>query len=316
MKNTVQNLLFGKQQDFINPFTIVIDTRNVIGSGSASNAFYLPQSINIPDSLINFLVDWGDGTFSRINSKAEAEMPHVYSVAGIYTLNFYKRRGNYELRPNYENAPNERAKILKVLRWGAFNNSQNCFRFCNNLDLSDVEDGFIGSGSPLSNFSNTNITKFKNLSKIFFTGFSAANTNERLFENSTLFNDDFTLNIPTATILTNIFNGCTSFNGNITINAPNATTIGGFFRSCTSFNKPVHNIGFDWTKIISMSNFMTGKTASNYNATYYDSLLIALDAGGKSNVILGMGSIKHTSAGSAAKSNLQAKGWTITDGGL
>jgi hypothetical protein len=317
MINVATNYIFGRQWDFGNPFTLTIDTRNVVGSGSNANSFYLPQSSNIADSLINFLTDWGDGTFTRFNSRAQAETPHVYAVPGIYRINIYKRRGNFELRPNYENAPNERSKILKILRWGAFNNSQNCFRLCNNLDLSEVQDGFVGSGSPLTNFGNTNIVKFKNLSKVFFTGFGAPNTNEKLFENCTLFNDDFVLNIPTATIIINTFIGCTSFNGNITINAPNATSLGGFFRGCTAFNRPVHNIGFDWTKITSMSNFMTGKSAANYNASYYDALLIALDAAGQTGTIpLGMGSIKHTSAGLAAKNNLIAKGWIITDGGM
>ena len=65
-----------------------------------------------------------------------------------------------------------------------------------------------------------------------------------------------------------------------------------------------------------MTRFMQGKSSANYNAAYYDRLLIVLDAGGQTGVTLGMGSIKHTSAGLAAKNNLIAKGWTITDGGV
>ncbi len=312
MRNVAQNYVYGRQWDFGNPFTFTIDTRNVVGSGSPANSFYLPQSSNISDSLINFLTDWGDGTFTRFNSRTEAETPHVYAVPGIYTVNIYKRRGNFELRPNYTDHPDERAKILKILRFGAFNNSQSCFRFCVNLDMSECQDGFIGSGIPSQNFANTNITKFKNLNKVVFLNISAIN----IFQNCPNFNDDFTLNAPNATNIVSNLDGCVSFNSNVIINAPNATNIGGFFRNCTAFNKPVHNVGFDFTKVTSMSNFMTGKSSSNYNASYYDSLLIALDAGGKSNVVLGMGSIKYTSAGSVARANLVAKGWTITDGGL
>ena len=65
-----------------------------------------------------------------------------------------------------------------------------------------------------------------------------------------------------------------------------------------------------------MSNLMTGKSSANYNATYYDGLLIALDNSGRTNIALGMGSIKYTSAGTTSRANLITKGWTITDWGL
>jgi hypothetical protein len=312
MRNVIDNFAFGNRYDWSDPFTIVIDTRNTIVGGSDVNSFFLPQSPDIQNSSISFLVDWGDGQFSRINSRTEAEIPHVYQTPGIYIVNFYKRRGNFELRPNYRITPNERNKLLKILRWGSFNNTNSCFRYCINLDLSEVEDKFIGIGEAEYNFANTSVIKFKNLSNIIFTGGKV----ERIFQSCIYFNDDFTLNVTNATNILAILEGCVSFNKTVIINAPQVTSLAGFFRGCTNFNKPVHYIGVDWTKIESLNNFMTGKTSANYNAIYYDNLLIALDNAGRSDVPLGMGSIKHTSEGLAAKNNLIAKGWTITDGGI
>ena len=314
MQHVINNFIFGNVWDFGNPFTIVIDTRNTISGGSAENEWKFPQNTDIYDTYINFLIDWGDGEFSRITTKAQAVVPHVYSVPGIYTINMYKPKiGNWILSPRYEGYQSERLKILKVLRWGNFQNSRNCFWNCSNLDLSEVEGSLTFSGNTRNNFAGcVNLTTIKNLSDIYFTNILDF-TN--IFNSCQNFNQSFTFNAPNATYISAFLYGCTNFNGDLVINAPNITRVDSFFRNCTSFNKPVHNIGFDWTKINNMTNFMTGKSSANYNAAYYDDLLIALDNAGQSNVTLGMDSIKYTSAGATARANLISKGWTITDGG-
>jgi len=61
-----------------------------------------------------------------------------------------------------------------------------------------------------------------------------------------------------------------------------------------------------------MDDFMDNKT---YSSSYYDNLLVALDATGNTNVTLGMGSIQYGARGTASRISLVSKGWTITDGG-
>lgn len=334
MRNISQNFTFGNQWGFGDPFTIVIDTRNTKTGGSASNEFLFPQNTDTLDGYINFLVDWGDGQFSRITSKAQATVPHVYATPGIYAVNFYKPKGvTAIISPRYENYQNENSKLLKAIRWGQFNNSRSAFQGCVNLDLSEVEGAPIFNGNAGSNFRNcTNLTTIKGLNNIIFTGAFLAT-----FQGCTNFNQACTLNVPNATSTTHVFVGCSKLNSQVIINAPNTITLQNFFQNCTilnvlpifntpnvtnvadmfngstAFNKDVSTM-LDWSKVTNMTKFMFGKSSANYNATYYDKLLIALDAGGQTGVTLGMGSIKHTSAGLAAKNNLIAKGWTITDG--
>lgn len=336
MKNSLYNYIYGTRWSFGDPFIMMIDTRNTKTGGSASNEFLFPQNTDIMDSYINFLVDWGDGQFSRITSKAQATVPHVYATPGIYTLNFYKPRGlNVVLSPRYENYPNESNKLLKILRWGQFNNSRGCFKGCINLDMSEVEGKPIFSGNSEANFRNcTNLTTFKGLNNILFSGpfirflDTCINFNQEMIWNVTTatslsfthinnskLNSKITTNAPAATSLSSFFQNCILLNVLPVFNTPNVTNVQNMFNGCTAFNRDVSRM-LDWSKVTNMTGFMTGKTASNYNDSFYDNLLIALDAGGQTNVTLGMGGIKHTSAGLTARNNLQAKGWSISDGGL
>ena len=335
MKNSLYNYIYGTQWSFGDPFTIVIDTRNTKTGGSASNEFLFPQNQDVLDGYINFLVDWGDGQFSRITSKAQATVPHVYATPGIYYLNFYKPRGfNVALSPRYEFYPNESNKLLKILRWGQFNNSRGCFLNCINLDLSEVEGTPIFSNSQDTFKGCTSITTFKGVNNILFSGgflgfldmctnfnqevtwnVTTATSLPFIHRNNSKLNSKITTNAPAATSLSSFFQNCILLNVLPVFNTPNVTNVQNMFNGCTAFNQDVSRM-LDWSKVTNMTGFMTGKTASNYNASFYDNLLIALDAGGQTNVTLGMGSIKHTSAGLTARNNLQAKGWSITDGGL
>lgn len=336
MRNTTKNFIHGNRYEWNDPFTIVIDTRNTEEGGSAANEFLFPQNPDILPTYIDFLVDWGDGQFSRINSKAEAIVPHVYAIPGIYTLNFYKpkTKPNVVISPRYEEPfLYESHKLLKVLRWGKFNNSRYCFLSCINLNLSEVIGSPLFNGNGEGNFRQCQgLTTINNLSNITF-----ASSVSRLFEGCINFDQEFTLNATISTTIASFLKGCIKLNNRITINAPRVTSatnafencvalnvlpvfhtpllsvVTGMFSGCTAFNQDVSNM-LDWSKITNMDKFMAGKSPANYNASYYDNLLIALDNAGRSNVPLGMGSIKCTSAGVVARSNLLSKGWTITDG--
>ena len=123
----------------------------------------------------------------------------------------------------------------------------------------------------------------------------------------------------------------------------NVTTINGMFALNSSFNQPLNswntskveimfncfngatafnqNISsWDFTKVKNLNFFMFGKSSANYDATYYDDLLIKWDSdlvfANMTNVNINMGSIKYTTAGVTARTNLVNKGFIITDGGL
>jgi len=82
------------------------------------------------------------------------------------------------------------------------------------------------------------------------------------------------------------------------------------FDRAQAFNQDIS--GWDFSSVTNMDDFMDNKT---YNSSYYDNLLVALDATGNTNVTLGMGSSQYGARGTAARISLVSKGWTITDGG-
>jgi len=312
MRNTINNFVFGNRYNWSDPFTIVIDTRNISTGSSAANQFLYPQDPNALDGYIDFLVDWGDGEFSRIQNKADARIPHTYQVPGIYVLNFYKPKGKtIYISPRYENNEAERLKLIKVLRWGSFDITRGSFWGCVNLDLSQVEGDFSTYRTCESLFRGAGSQTIKTLDTMQFRG----GTVSSVFAGMPEFNQQFIFNLPNATVLLATFIECTKFNSKINFIAPNLTSLTRVFEGCSLFNQDI-STWFDWTKITNLTDIMRRKSSANYNPQYYDNLLIALDAGGQTNVPLGMGSIKHTSVGSSAKNNLLAKGWTITDGGM
>ena len=93
----------------------------------------------------------------------------------------------------------------------------------------------------------------------------------------------------------------------------NVTRMDEMFRSATSFN---HDLSaWDLSSCTNMTNFMNGKSSANFSAANCDAIFEACVNGGQSNVTLGMGTIKYSSAGATDRATLISRGWTITDGG-
>jgi len=92
------------------------------------------------------------------------------------------------------------------------------------------------------------------------------------------------------------------------------TNMFGMFQSCP-FNQDISN----WviTGVTNFTNFMAGKSPSNYNYEYYDNLLNSWSQQNvKTGLTLSMGTIKYSSAGVSGRNTLvNTYGWTITDGG-
>lgn len=168
-----------------------------------------------------------------------------------------------------------------------------------------------------------------------------------LFFNTDNFNQDLnSWNTVSMVNMSSVFYEAHAFNGNISSwNTSNATTFYRFFRGAYAFNQDIS--GWDTSNVTSMyymfyqasafnqdiSNwdfssvkvltaFMNAKSGASYNSAYYDNLLIKWDnvVGGlvfanMTDVNIGMGGIKYTAAGAAARASLVGKGFIISDGG-
>lgn len=116
---------------------------------------------------------------------------------------------------------------------------------------------------------------------------------------------------------TSFNNGGSSTINSWTINTTTAVRMYYMFAGCTAFNQPLNN--WNVSKVNNMVAFMDGKTAANYSSANYDAILNSWSALSLTpNVGLGMGSIKYTAAGTAARAVLTSapNNWTVTDGGI
>ncbi len=89
----------------------------------------------------------------------------------------------------------------------------------------------------------------------------------------------------------------------------------GCFRSATLFNQDIGDLNI--SNVTNFTNFMLGKTDSDFSTANYDALLIGWASRPvQPNLSINFGTIKRTAASTAAKSVLTSapNNWTIVDG--
>ena len=123
------NLMMGRNT----AFEMTIDTTK---AGSASDTFILPAG-NI--GTYNAVIDWGDNTTSTITAYNDADLTHVYSVGGIYSV---KINGSF---PEIKfNSSGDRLKLMSINNWGInqWRRMEASFGGCNNLEIyaTDIPD--------------------------------------------------------------------------------------------------------------------------------------------------------------------------------
>ena len=132
----------------------------------------------------------------------------------------------------------------------------------------------------------------------------------------------FTYNPITTGRLAGSFNnsGSTSINN---WDTRKVTSMQDMFNYQTGFNQPINNWNISGVTIFNSSGttlgFMLGKTFNDYSTTNYDALLVGWASRSvKPNLLIDFGTIKYTSAATAARAVLTSapNNWTIVDGGL
>lgn len=258
---------------------LVVDTTK---AGSASDTFILPCG-NV--GTYNATIYWGDGSNSVITVYNDADLTHVYPVAGTYHIYITGALNKIEF-----NNGGDRLKLIDIAAWGDWHplGMSNAFYGCSNLvgTWSDVLDL-----SGASSFTNS----FR-LCAALIGSFSGWNTS-------------------TITAMNNCFMGATSVNPDVSgWNVTNVTNVLGMFNGATSANCNVSA----WNVInIAAANLFMNNTALstvNLNAIYNAWSLLSVE----SAVTISFGSTKYTIAtAGAARAVLTGapNNWVITDGG-
>ncbi len=310
---------------------------------SDNESVVLPYpSVNIP---YTGSIDWGDGTITPNNFNNRS---HTYLTAGDYdvTINGYISSLAFSNSNSFS-----KNKIINLKQWGGSKWLAINFYGCTNLDITatDIPNfsglNFLGGlfrecanlvfNDSINNWDVSNIGNFA----VSFRGCNKFNqplnnwdvsnvtSFEGCFFGCSIFNQDLSnWNMSNTLNLRSMFYRCFVFNQDLSNwNTSSVNRFDFCFYQSLAFNQDISNWDFSSVNISnSFQSFMNLKSSLNYDATYYDNLLIkwASDesVGGLPVGIVGgldMGSIKYTSAGASARQSIldNNKATTITDGG-
>jgi len=200
----------------------------------------------------------------------------------------------------------------------------------NTQNLTNAQSMFQGATAFNQNISSWQTGSVTNMKLMFFSA-TAFNQNigawntqnltnaQSMFQGATAFNQNISSwQTGSVTNMKLMFFSATAFNQNIGAwNTGNVVNMEGMMRNATAFNQ---NIGsWNISNIINILDFMFQKTSLNYSTENYNALLIGWASRPvKTNISINFGTIKYTSAASAARAILTSSPnfWTIIDGGI
>jgi surface protein len=103
-------------------------------------------------------------------------------------------------------------------------------------------------------------------------------------------------------------------------NVSNVSNMSGMFYNAFAFNQPLSS--WNISNVLNITNFMAGKSFTNYTASYLDDIYnawAALTVKPNLNISFGVppNGIKYTLAGAPGRASLiSTDNWSITDGGI
>ena len=121
-------------------FAIIINTSNISSGSSTDTQFRLPL---VSSGLINFAIDWGDGTSDTITSFNQSQVTHTYPSSGTYTIRITGIVRGWRFAGG-----GDRLKILNIRSWGEFNmTNDRTFFNCTNLTCTAKDAPIISTTS-------------------------------------------------------------------------------------------------------------------------------------------------------------------------
>jgi surface protein len=260
-----------------------IDTTQTTVGSTANNIFQLPLTNN---GVINFDIDWGDGTINTINTWNQPEVTHTYPSPGTYDVAITSG----VIRGWSFGGSGDRNKLMEVYDWSVWDfNVDSAFRGCNNLVSSTTSVPIITSTSLNSMFSRA----YQFNGSIGNWNVSGVNNMQLLFFSASAFDQDIS-----------------------SWDISNVTNMGGMFDNAASFDQ---NLGsWDVSLVTNFNDFMKNKTPLTFSPLNLDAIYNGWSAlpSLQSNVTASFGTANYTAAGAAGRNILVTTyNWLITDGG-
>ena len=270
--------LTGSVQYGFLPFIFTVKTDTVYGGSTNANQYRLP--LFDYTVVLNFSVNWGDGTYDTITSWNDPRTTHTYTNPGTYNISIVGQVGNWGYLNNQD-----RLKITNIVQWGALTiNIWNGFSGCSNMTCTATDAPTITSPS-LENMFN-GCSKFNGAIGNWIMD-SVTNISG-MFSGCTVFNQPLgTWNTANITNMSSVFLNATSFNQNIGAwNVEKVTTMGNMFQG-SGFNnggspdinnwKTLSLVNMDWLFAQSQFNqpigsWYTSKVTSMFTVFYFNSV--------------------------------------------
>ena len=281
-------------------FVSTWDTRNISSGSSNANSVTLPL---VSEGNYNFTVNWGDDSTDTITAWDSIAASHSYSAPGRYTITISGQIEGFAFQGS-----GDRLKLIDISQWGT-------------LNLGNSGRYFEGA----SNF-NSSATDAPDLSGT--TNFNQA------FDGATSFNGAIgNWDVSGVTVMRGAFTNAASFNQDLSSwDVSKVWHFGIMFSGARSFNQnlaswDIASGGLTNGTTTQMDGMLSGTAISSAN---YSAMLVAWSeltetvtmfdqtASGKNapNEFGVSAAYLDTPEVIAAREDLVAKGWTISDEGL
>jgi surface protein len=314
--------------------SFLIDTSIVVeGTTTNDNQFQLPLT---DVGVINFTIDWGDGTTDNITSYNQASTLHTYPTSGEYSITITSG----VLRGWSFNNSGDAVKFKEIYDWSVWDiNTTGSFYGCSNLvssatsvptistnDLTQTFRGCTNFNGPIGNWDISGVTSLFRMLQFCYSfnqdvsSWDVSNVINLggLFAGAILFNQDITSwDVSNVGSFSGTFSGATSFNQDISVwDVSSATTMFQMFATADAFTYDISS--WDVSNVGNFTSFMQNKTPANYSSTNLNAIYNTWSALPtlQSNVTASFGTINYTAAGAAGRNTLVTTyNWLITDGG-
>ncbi len=275
-----------------------IQTTAVTLNGQNLSTTYITQwqtdAVNAGEKTVRFpgtnsqdiIINWGDGSSSRVTDASQANSIHTYTNAGTYNIEISGTINGLRLYYDMQ-------KLKDVLQWGTykwknldymfrqitfsgfsasdspdltectslagtfalsqFNGSINHWNISHVTDLSYIFSGASAFNQPLNNWNTTNVTKMSG------TFYDAGSFNQPL-------SNWITSNVSD---MSNMFLNAGAFNQDVSSwNTANVTNMSLMFSSASAFNQPIGT--WNTSKVTNMVSMFEFTTSFNQSINNWD----------------------------------------------